>query len=108
MPAWEVDADFKALIATLLRTLPLRNTSVIDTGSLQTVIRATRGNTARIFELFGDLAVAAIRNGEERITAEAIGAWRGLRSMTGHLQDEPAVDAAATARPPARPFACRK
>jgi hypothetical protein len=86
LPAWQVDADFRALIATLSRNLPLRNASVLDIASLQTVIRATRGNTARIFELFGDLAVAAIRNGEERITADAIGAWRPSvydRSLAG-------------------------
>jgi hypothetical protein len=76
LPAWEADADFKALVATLLRNLPLRSPSVLDTAALQTVIRSTRGNTARVFELFGDLAVAAIGNGEEQITAEAIKAWR--------------------------------
>jgi Bacterial TniB protein len=76
LPAWEVDADFRALVATLLRHLPLRSASVLDTAALQTVIRSTRGNTARVFQLFGDLAVAAICNGDERITAEAIGAWR--------------------------------
>ena len=86
LPAWQVDADFRALIATVLRNLPLRDPSVLDIASLHTVIRATRGNTARIFELFGDLAVAAIRNGEERITADAIGAWRPSvydRSLAG-------------------------
>jgi putative transposase len=76
LPAWEVDADFRSLVATLLRHLPLRNPSVLDTAALQTVIRATRGNTARVFQLLGDLAVAAICSGEERITAEAIGAWQ--------------------------------
>jgi hypothetical protein len=60
----------------LLRNLPLRAPSLLDIASLQTVIRLTRSNTVRIFELFGDLAVAAIRNGEERITAEAVGVWR--------------------------------
>ena len=86
LPAWQVDADFRALIATLLRNLPLRDPSILDIASLQTVIRATRGNTARIFELFGDLAVVAIRNGEERITADAIDAWRPSvydRSLVG-------------------------
>ncbi len=50
--------------------------SVLDTAAMQTVIRSTRGNTARVFALFGDLAAAAIGNGEERITPEAIEAWR--------------------------------
>jgi hypothetical protein len=76
LPAWQVDSDFRSLIATLLRNLPLRGPSLLDVASLQTVIRATHGNTARIFELFSHLAVAAIKTGEERITADAIGAWR--------------------------------
>jgi Bacterial TniB protein len=76
LPAWEIGPDFKALVATLLRHLPLRNASVLDTAALQTVIRSTRGNTARVFQLFGDLAIAAIGSGEERITPEAIAAWR--------------------------------
>jgi len=76
LPAWEVDADFRAMVATLLRHLPLRSASVLDTAALQTVIHSTRGNTARVFQLFGDLAVAAICSGEERIPADAIGAWR--------------------------------
>jgi hypothetical protein len=76
LPAWEAGADLKALVSTLLRHLPLRNPSVLDTAALQTVIRSTRGNTARVFQLFGDLAIAAIGSGDERITPEAIGAWR--------------------------------
>ena len=44
------DADFKALVATLLRNLPLRGTSVLDTAAMQTVIRSTRGNTARVLQ----------------------------------------------------------
>lgn len=76
LPAWDVDADFRALVATLLRHLPLRGPSVLGTDALQTVIRSTRGNTARVFQLFSDLAVAAIYSGQERITAEAIDAWR--------------------------------
>lgn len=86
LPAWQVEPDLRALIATLLRNLPLRDPSVLDIASLQTIVRATRGNTARIFELFGDLAVAAIRTGEERITTDAIGAWRPSvydRSLAG-------------------------
>jgi len=75
LPAWEVDADFRALVATLLRNLPLRSPSVLDSATLQTVIRSTRGNTARVFQLYGDLAVTAIRSGTELITAEAIGTW---------------------------------
>ena len=66
LPAWEADADFKALVSTLLRHLPLQNPSVLDTAALQTVIRSTRGNTARVFQLFGDLAIAAIGSGDER------------------------------------------
>lgn len=88
LPAWEVDADFRALVATLLRHLPLRGVSVLDTAALQTVIRSTRGNTARVFQLFGDLAVAAISSGESESRPRRsrrgaplymIGPWRDER-----------------------------
>lgn len=76
LPAWEVGMDFHALVGTLLRHLPLRKASMLDTAALQMVVRSTRGNTARVFQLFGDLAINAIYTGEERITTEAIAAWR--------------------------------
>jgi hypothetical protein len=76
LPAWEVDVDFKGLISTSLKGLPLRRPSTLDATALQTIVRATRGNTARIFEMIKDLAVQAIRSGEERITLELIEGWR--------------------------------
>jgi hypothetical protein len=76
LPAWEVDVNFKGLISTALKGLPLRRPTSLEVVAMQTIIRSTRGNTARIFEMIGDLAVQAIKNGEERITAEMIVAWK--------------------------------
>jgi hypothetical protein len=76
LPEWEVDVDFKGLMSTALKGLPLRRSTSLDVAALQTIIRSTRGNTARIFEMIGDLAVQAIKSGEERITAEMIAAWK--------------------------------
>jgi hypothetical protein len=70
------DVNFKGLISTALKGLPLRRSTSLDVVAMQTIIRSTRGNTARIFEMIGDLAVQAIKSGEERITTEMIAAWK--------------------------------
>lgn len=73
---WVPDADFRGLIATIIRHLPLVAPSVLDTAALQAIIRVTRGNTARIFEMMADLAVRAIVSGTECITPDAIEHWQ--------------------------------
>lgn len=74
--AWELDMEFAALIATVLKSLPLRAPSTLSADALKAIIRLTRGNTARIFEMMGDLAVEAIRSGEEQITDRHVEHWR--------------------------------
>jgi hypothetical protein len=74
--AWELDMEFAALIATVLKSLPLRAPSTLSADALKAIIRLTRGNTARIFEMMGDLAVEAIRTGEEQITDRHVEHWR--------------------------------
>ena len=76
LPAWQADDEFKALIGTVLRRLPLKEASMLDGVALNAIARNTRGNTARIFEMMGDLAASAIASGEERITRAAVEAWR--------------------------------
>lgn len=73
---WVPDADFRGLIATIIRHLPLIAPSVLDTAALQAIIRVTRGNTARIFEMMADLTVRAIVSGAECITPKAIEQWQ--------------------------------
>jgi type II secretory pathway predicted ATPase ExeA len=73
---WTPDADFRGLIATIIRHLPLVAPSVLDTPALQAIIRVTRGNTARIFEMMADLTVRAIVSGAECIRPEAIEHWQ--------------------------------
>jgi hypothetical protein len=76
LAAWVPDADFRGLIATIVRNLPLLAPSVLDAAALQSIIRVTRGNTARIFEMVADVTVRAIVSGDERTTAEAIEHWQ--------------------------------
>ena len=73
---WAPDADFRGLIATIVRNLPLLAPSVLGVAALQSIIRVTRGNTARIFEMVADRTVRAIVSGDERITPAAIEHWQ--------------------------------
>jgi len=73
---WAPDADFRALIATIIRHLPLMAPTLLDAAALQAIIRNTRGNTARIFEMMADLTVRAIVAGTECITPTAIEHWQ--------------------------------
>lgn len=76
LPAWQADGDFAALVATALHQMPLARPSVLAPSDLRAIISATRGNTARVFQMLTDLAVSAIASGEERVTGEMIAAWR--------------------------------
>ena len=73
---WVPDADFRSLVATIVRNLPLIAPSMLDAAALQAIIRVTRGNTARIFEMMADLTVRAIVSGVECITPKAIEYWQ--------------------------------
>jgi hypothetical protein len=108
LPAWEVNADFRALIATLLRNLPLRGPSVLDITSLQTVIRTTRGNTARIFELFGE-TLRSPRSGMVTSESPRTQSARGSHLyMTGLQPDEPIMASATTPGSLTRSPPCRR
>jgi hypothetical protein len=50
--------------------------TLLDAAALQAIIRNTRGNTARIFEMMADLTVRAIVAGTECITPTAIEHWQ--------------------------------
>lgn len=76
LPAWQADGDFESLVATALHHMPLTRPSVLDPSDLRTIVGATRGNTARVFQMLGDLSVRAIVSGEERVTPEMVAAWR--------------------------------
>lgn len=75
---WAANDRFEALIASILRNTPLRRASVLAPASLRRILQVTGGVTAGIFSVLGNLAVDAIKTGEERITDAAIERWEPL------------------------------
>jgi len=71
------------MVLTIVRNLPLRRPSVLSPRSLRRILQATDGITARIFRLFNDLAIDAIRSGEERLRDEVVESWRPLGEPAG-------------------------
>jgi hypothetical protein len=80
MPRWSVDEAFEELVRAILRNQPMREKSVLTAKALRHIFVATDGITARIFRMMNALAITAIENGLERITDEAVLAWRPLIS----------------------------
>jgi hypothetical protein len=68
LPPWRYDADFRGLMGSLLRTLPLRAPTEFGESALKRIVEVTGGVTSAIFRLTTDLAIEAIASGAERIT----------------------------------------
>ena len=91
LPRWQGDAEFQELIDVILRHLLLKLASQLSARALRQVLQATDGVTARIFGMFNDLAIAAIRSGTECIDDTSVEAWRPIGNgdaglcMTGAL-----------------------
>jgi hypothetical protein len=83
LPPWQNDQDFAGLIGTLQRTLPLRLPSEITDATLKRLVEVTGGITVAIFSLIGMLAIAAIENGEERITLGAVVDKHNMQALLG-------------------------
>ena len=75
---WSADAEFEALVASILRNLPLREPSLLSARSLRRLLQVADGLTARVFRALNELAVEAIASGRERITDEAVERWTPL------------------------------
>ena len=78
MPRWSADEAFEELVRAILRNQPMRERSVLTATALRHIFLTTDEITARIFRMMNALAIAAIENGLEKITDEAILAWRPL------------------------------
>lgn len=76
LPRWKADEEFQALLAALLRSLPLQRASSLSAQSVRHLARVSDGITAKVFAMINDLALDAIRTGVERITDEAVEAWK--------------------------------
>jgi hypothetical protein len=85
LPRWQGDAEFEELVDVILRHLPLKLASQLSARALRQVLQATDGVTARVFGMFNDLAVAAIRSGTECIDDTSVEAWRPIgRAMPAY------------------------
>lgn len=72
LAGWSNDRHFAQLLSSLGSILPLRRPSELATATTrQRVLDLTHGVTVRIFRLIETVAVEAIRNGSERITADS-------------------------------------
>jgi hypothetical protein len=78
MPRWSADETFEELVRAILRNQPMRERSVLTAKALRHIFLTTDGIKARIFRMMNALAIAAIESGLERITDEAVLAWRKL------------------------------
>ncbi|MCW8309451.1 TniB family NTP-binding protein [Acidiphilium sp. PA] len=78
LPRWQGDEEFEQLVVIILRHLPLKLASQVSARALRQVLEATDGVTARIFGMFNDLAIAAIRSGRECINDTSVEAWRPI------------------------------
>ena len=78
LPRWSANQEFEDLIRAALRNLPLRQPSVLTAKSLRHILQATQGLTAGIFTMLNALAIAAIEDGREQITDDAVLQWAPL------------------------------
>jgi len=78
LPRWSANEDFEQLVLAIIRNLPLRGPSILTPRGLRRILQVTSGVTAWVFRLLNDLAIAAIVSGTERITDEAVEAWKPI------------------------------
>ena len=72
LPNWRDDSEFSSMIQTLIAAMPLEKKSNLKVKSLRQILALTGGITSRVFSLVKDLAIDAIRSGEECISDEAV------------------------------------
>ncbi len=72
---WSADAEFEALVGSILRNLPLREPSALSARSLRRLLQVADGLTSRAFRALNELAVEAIASGREQVTDEAVERW---------------------------------
>ena len=86
LPNWRDDSEFSNMIQTLIAAMPLERKSNLRVKSLRQILALTGGVTSRVFSLVKDLAIDAIRTGEECITDEAVANWSPLWSRYAPVQ----------------------
>ena len=90
LPSWALGEDLRDFITRLTWSLPLREPSPVDSARLRrTLIDRTGGITLGICKAFERAAIAAIRDGRERIdqaSFEDPAIWRGVATSSRKLR----------------------
>jgi len=74
------------MIQTLIAAMPLGKKPNLKVKSLQQILSLTVGITTQVFSLVKDLAIDAIRSGEECINEDAVANWSPLWSRYAPVQ----------------------
>lgn len=90
LPLWQNDRDFKKLIGSFERILPLKKASnLTETSILNLIYSISGGNIGNVKRLINECAIEAIKSGDEQITKKMIEdkSWlrptKGLRKIIG-------------------------
>lgn len=75
---WSGNAEFEALVSSILRNLPLHEPSMLSAGALRRILQITEGLTALVFRLLKDVAIEAIQTGREQITDDGVERWKPI------------------------------
>jgi len=93
LPSWSLGNDLRDFVTRLTWSLPLRNPSPVDSPKLRRLlVERTGGITLGICKAFERAAVAAIRDGQERLdlaSFEAPDIWRGVASPGRRARGQP-------------------
>ena len=82
---WSADAEFEALVESILRNLPLREPSALSARSLRRLLQVADGLTSRAFRALHELAVEAIegRYGHDDLAPGTAEAHAALEAFVG-------------------------
>lgn len=90
LPLWQNDKEFRRLVGSFERILPLKKPSnLTEISVLNLIYNISGGNIGNIKRLINECAIEAIESGEERITSKMIEdrSWlrptKGLRKILG-------------------------
>ena len=90
LPLWQNDKEFRRLVGSFEKILPLKKPSnLTETSVLNLIYSISGGNIGNIKRLINECAIEAIESGEERITSKMIEdrSWlrptKGLRKIFG-------------------------
>lgn len=90
LPLWQNDKEFRRLIGSFERVLPLKKPSnLTETSTLNLIYSISGGNIGNVKRLINECAIEAIKSGEEHITKKIIEdkSWlrptKGLRKIIG-------------------------